>query len=188
MESLVQTVAPVLEPVTLERAKLQCRCQHTLEDTLFHEWIRSAREWAEAETGRQPITATWRFQLDAFPEESLELPRTPVIAVTSVQYKDADGATQTLDAAKYQLAGDEVAARLVLAPGESWPATEDGREAAVTVTWTAGYGAEPKDVPANVVHAMLLLVGASYLRQPWSAELLAAARNLLTAKSSWRYR
>lgn len=128
--------------------------------------------------GRCLITQTLQMQLDAFPrwcgadrqhrrrvpgaDAPILLPCPPVQAVTSIAYVDADGASQTLDASKYTLI-DNGAWKSEIAPayGQVWPTTRDV-EAAVTVTWTAGYGDAAADVPEDIKSAGLLLVADLY--------------------------
>lgn len=152
-----QTVAPASEPVTLAEAKAHCRVDTDTENTLITALITAARETAEAETGRQLISATWTLKLDEFPEDDgcIELRHPPLSSVTSIVYLDADGASQTLSASAYQVDTAGTFGRIVLAPGETWPTTEADRINAVTITFVAGY----TTVPETLKLAIKLMVG-----------------------------
>ncbi len=182
--SLDQIIAPLKQPITLQKAKAQCRCQHDLEDDLFVEWIDGATNYAESCIHRQLITATWKLTLDAFPQESIELKKTPVQAIESVQYFDVNDGLQSLSSDSWFLEGDEVSAWLV--PAISWPSTAE-RPDAVQITFRCGYGNEPANIPACIRNALLIHTEAHFLRKPWDEKIMVCVTRLLRQKTSWRY-
>ena len=83
--TLIRTVDPVAEPVTLAEAKAFLRLTGTSEDELVAGLIRAAREDVERSTGLALIAQTWRLVLDALPsDDAVCLMRGPVQAVLSV--------------------------------------------------------------------------------------------------------
>jgi len=64
VSSLVRTVDPASEPVTLSDAKLWCRIDNTDEDSVVSTLISAAREQVEADTGRQVGSQTWVWTVD----------------------------------------------------------------------------------------------------------------------------
>jgi uncharacterized phiE125 gp8 family phage protein len=165
---LSQTVAPTSEPLTLAEVKLHLRVDSdiTAHDSLITALIVAARERAELETNRQLITATWQLVLEAFPCVEIELPRPPLLSVTSVTYVDPAGVSQTWSTSEYQFIATSgpYARRGVLRPkyGYTFPDTRPDTLAAVTVTFTAGYGTSADSVPQSIKHAMLLMIGDWY--------------------------
>ena len=173
------TSGPSAEPISTAEAKTQLRIDGSSEDTLIGNYITAARGMLEKQMRRAFITQTIALKLDAFPfadnlnkrRRSLEqgfggngtilLPRSPAIAITSVQYVDTDGATQTLSGSKYTLDTTSEPARLYPAYDEDWPDTRD-IPTAVTVTYTAGFGGSASDVPEEIRLAIRLLVGVYY--------------------------
>jgi uncharacterized phiE125 gp8 family phage protein len=111
--------------------------------------------------GRALLTQRWALSLPAFPAERvLPLPLWPLQSVEAAKYFDADGAEQLLPPEAYRvLPGDDGGLELV--PGQRWPSTWCSSRA-VTVEFTAGYGSA-SDVPAQLRHAVLLLVGHWYI-------------------------
>lgn len=105
------------------------------------------------------VTQTWRLTLDRF-ERFITLPLGPNVAVTSVQYVDADGAVQTVSSGDYQVLADRDPAVLSPTYGTCWPSTRC-ELGAVRITFTAGFGAAA-DVPADLVNALKLIVGELY--------------------------
>lgn len=155
--ALRRTQEPAVEPVTLAEAKLHLADPPSEFDSMITLLIKAARRQAEAQMRRSLIDQQWTLTLDAFPD-AIALPMPRVTAITSVQYVDVNGATQTASGAGYQLdnAG-EFANWLVPAYGYSWPETLD-RPNAVTVVYRAG-GADASAVTEDVKQWILLLVG-----------------------------
>lgn len=182
--------APATEPVSSTEAKLHCRVDGSDEDAWFTTAIQAARRWCENLCERAFITQTWALYLDGFPDASdddgkILLPRPNLLSVTSIVYKDTAGASQTLSAALYQVDDKSEPGVVMPAPDEEWPETEDGRLNAVTVTYTAGYGAAASDVDPLAVQAIKILVGHWYENRETtvvgavSAEMERAMRQLL---------
>lgn len=168
MMILRRSAEPDVEPVSLTEAKEHLRVDTTADDTYISACIVAARQSAEDFLGRQLITATWVYKLDAFPatrygaDAVLYLPRPPVQSVTSVQYVDTAGATQTLSASLYQTDLSAEPARIAPARNQTWPTTDTDTLAAVTITYVAGYGDAASDVPQAIRQAILLTLGHFY--------------------------
>lgn len=157
---LVLTTPPAVEPVTLVAAKDHLRILHATEDALINRVIRAVRMHVEKRLGRALIQQGWTMRLDRFPASGeIAVPKPPLIAVTEVTYVDRDGEVQTLDPDAYQEVRGPLSSRIVRRG--AWPATARNAHA-VEITFTAGYGAEPTDVPDDLAHAMLLLIEHFY--------------------------
>jgi uncharacterized phiE125 gp8 family phage protein len=149
--------------VTLAETKLALRVDGTDLDAELTRLIRSATRQAETEMRRALLTQTWQLTLDGFPAcGAIQLPF-GCTSVTSVQYVDEAGATQTLAGTSYHVDVTRAPGRLVRADSVTWP-TIDVRPNAVTVTIVCGFGAVA-DVPAEVKDWILAHVGAR-LRNP----------------------
>ena len=137
---LIQTVAPTAYPVGLAEAKDHLRVDHTEQDTLITGLIAAATEAVEVFTGRQLVAATWQMRLDAFWPGYLWLPHPPLLSISSIQYVDENGDTQTLSSSTYDVNVNGLIGQLYLAYGQSWPTTL-GHPNSVIVTYMAGHGA-----------------------------------------------
>jgi uncharacterized phiE125 gp8 family phage protein len=154
---------PEIEPIDLYDVRAHLRVTHNEEDELLNALITAARVTVETITRRSLITQQWRLSLDAFPAgRVIKLPHTPVREVTAVEYYDQEGNLQALDPDKYWLDDLSAPARLMLKEGETFPDVEQGRPNAVEITYFAGYGDDPADVPAPVRHAIKLVVAHLY--------------------------
>ena len=133
-------------------------------DGLLESWITAAAQTFEIETTRQLITASWELWVDCFPcvDRYLEIPKAPLVAVSSVLYDDADGAEQTLSTDDYTVIAPRgpyaAPGRIVLNDGVQWPTTAQ-REKSVRVQFTAGYGASHTQIPQAIKAVLYLMVG-----------------------------
>lgn len=179
--------APTDEPVTIEEAKLHLHETGTDQDDLIGALIESARARVEEDIQRALIMQTWELTRDAFDAPSLvatastsptsmqptptviTLPYSPVSALKRISYVDAAGVTQLLhdEIGSPTLTGNvlldshSIPARIAPAAGGSWPATASQINA-VTIRYTAGYGANGDAVPAPIRQAILMLLAHWY--------------------------
>ena len=130
---------PVGVAVTLADAKAFCDIDYTDDDDLITSLIASATSKLDGPRGIgiACFTQTWELSLDNFPYSEIILPGWPVKSITAVSYTDTDGATQTIDAADYQLDIKGDRARLTPVFGGSWPSSRlvNG---AVSITYVVG--------------------------------------------------
>ncbi len=163
-----QTGAPAAEPVTLAEAKLHLNITADDDNTPITDWIVTAREYVEGFTGRQLVTATWTWKLDAFPEV-MRPPFPPIQTVTSIAYVDTSGDSQTVDSSVYTLDADSEPGRIFLAFGQTWPAVRAIRNA-ITVTFVAGFG-DLDAVPDHYKSAIKMLLDDYYEHRGAQSEL-----------------
>lgn len=156
---LVLVTPPAEEPVSLAEAKLHLRVDHMEEDALIRALITAAREYVEMYTRRQLVTATWRLTLDCWPG-CLRPPRPPLVAVTTIAYRDSTEVLQVVDPTTYRVDTSREPGRILLTTGASWPVAAPV-PGAVQVEYTAGYGAASA-VPATFKQAILLYTGDLY--------------------------
>lgn len=164
--NLYRTVAPTVPVFTVEELKRQLHTEGDdgAQDSEFERFGLAAEQAVEGELSAAFLTQTWVLRLDCFPCWEIKLPRPPLQSVTSVQYLDADGATQVLATTEYTVdtppANSDWSAtpgRIHLAYGKSWPVTYDVPNA-VTVTYIAGK-ATPTAIPAMVRTAIMMAAG-----------------------------
>lgn len=161
-QAYTQTSAPSGRVVTVAEAKEQLLIDSGDQDGYIDVLIQSATKLVEQRTSRQLLTATWELQMDQFPggnlsSEIIEIRRAPLASISSVQYIDGNGDTQTFAASKYNVDTSSEPGRIEPIEGEIWPVTQR-RVGAVTITFTAGYGTDAANVPDDAKHAIKLLV------------------------------
>jgi uncharacterized phiE125 gp8 family phage protein len=154
---LITVTASTEEVVTLADARAQLSLlDDTSHDARILRLIRAATRQAEAHTGMRCLTQTVRLELDAFPEDTLDLGVYPVASITSVAYDDENGVAQTLTANTHFYA-DLGGLTPRLLPVEDWPATKAGKPGAVRITMVVGYTSADL-VPDDFSQAVLLRV------------------------------
>ena len=150
---------PAAEPVTLGEAKAFLRVDGTDEDAFISTLITAARLHVESVTGRAMITQSWRMALDSIPaNRRIGLPVAPLRALTEIRAYDADGVATVLTLAAFQPETGMAPAYLFVPVAiPDLPAIRAND--AIEIDYVAGYGDAPEDVPADLRHAVLTLVG-----------------------------
>lgn len=161
------------EPISLVETKQHLRQEIDDDDALIRGLISAAREAAEHICGRSLVTSTWVYTFDCFPPhygrsygigrpwvvaDEITLPLPDVRSIGALEYRDSDGAQQTITGFQFDLNG--YPATIAPANGTPWPAVRVGRNG-VKITFDAGYG-DPEDVPATIKAWMKLRVGDLY--------------------------
>ncbi len=177
--------APAVEPVTLADAKVHLRTitgDASEDAAIITPLITAAREYCENITGRAFAAQT----IEAYPDRFapiIELPRSPVISVTSVVYTDADGNETTMDAGDYLVDGKfgRIAFKKI-------PSFNPAILNPIKITYTAGL----ESVPRTVRQAMLLLIGHWYENREAvvvgavaAVKIELAVKNLLNQSRAW---
>ena len=147
------TVAATGEPITAAEAKEHVRLDTSSEDSEVNLLIAAARARIE-ETCGPIVTRTATVKCDVFADFAA-FPL-PLVSVSSVQYVDGAGATQTLSTDVYEVRIDGLTASLALKSGQSWPSIQSGSR--ITVTAVIGRATVPDDVK----HALLILVSQGF--------------------------
>lgn len=154
---------PQVEPVSLDEALVHCRAQNDAEDDLLEAQITAARSHAEQFLRRALIEQTWELGLDEWPKtETIELPRPPLLTVDWIRYYDPDGHEHELDDDEYIVNTRSLPGAIRLKAGAHWPHVELRATDGIVIRFVAGYGDDPADVPQDIRHAILLMVGQWY--------------------------
>lgn len=196
---LKETSAPAVEPLSLAEAKAHLRVTHADDDTLISALVKTAREMAEAFTGRAFITRNISLFLDGWParhgaqwwdgvregagtepaDMALSLPRAPLFSVTDIRVYSAADEASTYAASGYFVDTTGPRGRIVL-KDSAVPPTPGRNASGIEVRYTAGYGATSTAVPAPIIEALRQTVAHLYAnRGDTNTSLPAAARGLL---------
>lgn len=182
------TTPPVEGPVSLAEAKLHLRVDLDAEDDLVAALLDAAQGLAGDASGLAWVDTDYEVVLDGLPIDGVfRLPRGPIQAVDSITYRDADGVSIELGSSTYRaVLGTNL---IVRAEGADWPTTSS-RPDAVTVAYTAGFGASAAAVPARAKAAVKLLLGHLYEHRGddlRSSEFPPAVQALLASIGGHRY-
>ena len=190
-----RVTAPATGLLTLDEVKefLRIEADELEEDTRLSSLIASAEATLDGYSGllgRALIDQQWRQRFDDFPAcDRLPLPLGLVRTAPVVTYRDTLGGEQTFTA--FHLVTTALGPAIELEDGATWPQTAT-RPDAVTVTWTAGYGPDPEDVPEIFRTAALQLIAHWYATReavnvgnivteiPWGLRQTIAAMGAVT--------
>lgn len=169
---------PSIEPVLIGELKEEGRISYADHDDLLQTLIQESRMWVEENELKQAlVTQTVTEYFDRFDSDGLELRWNPAQSITSVQYVDSNGTTQTLSADTYELGSVLGLSCVRLQYGQTWPTTRDHADA-VIVTYVAGFGDSRLDVPLSIRSAVKAYAIFRYDGNV-DHNLLLAARRLL---------
>lgn len=189
-QSLV--AGPSVEPLDLATAKNFLRVTISADDALISTFISAARLRCEQLVDRSFITTTWLYTIDFLPfasnpivgfpfpflqygsggafnrvdanDGAIFLPSPPLISVTGFTYVDPSGNTVAIDpspSAGNVIVSTGTPGKIYPAYGKFYPIGLPVPQS-VNITYTAGYGPSASNVPADVVVAMMFLLGAMY--------------------------
>lgn len=183
--NLVRTLDAESEALSLTDVKNHLRITATDDDDALRTFIAAIRRRTENFLRKSLVVTTWQYSIDAF-ESEMQLPMDPVSSITSVQYVDSDGVTQTLDSTGYQF---DRKGRLKPSYNNDWPSTRDQYDA-VIVTYKAGQS-HAGNVDQDIKLAMLLWIGGCDLNRENIAftqisTIPNSAKDLLSPHRNWR--
>ncbi len=173
------------ESLSLTDIKNHLRISGTDDDDSLREDIAAVRRYTETYLSKTLVKTTWVYKLDSFPDE-INLQMGPVLSISSVEYVDTDGNTQTFSDIQY----DDRNGRLKPSYNSSWPDTRDQYNA-VTITYIAG-ATHAGNVADDIKSAMKMLVGDKQNNKEDSligvsnSPLVNSAHNILNMYRNWQ--
>jgi len=141
-KAYIRTVAQVLLAACEFGTTVIQYAPTSAEDTLLSTILTAARNHVENITGRQLMTATWDYSLQAWPDgDYIKLPFGNLVSVTSVKWKDVDAVETTLTVTTDYLVetNGNQCGRIVLPYGESWPSDTLYPSNPITIRFVCGY-------------------------------------------------
>jgi hypothetical protein len=181
-QSVTVVTAAAISPVTTAQLIAWGRLDASEDATTLQMLIDSATDAAEKFMNRSLINRTLKLTLDVpaggldyllgdgvydLPvsalygcvKSSIDLPRGPVSAISSVTTYDTDNASSTYSSANYTL--DSSGSRLLLNSDATWPSGMR-TSAAVAIQYVAGYGTTAATVPAAIKNGILMHAASMY--------------------------
>jgi uncharacterized phiE125 gp8 family phage protein len=153
--------------ITTADFKLFARIDTSSDDTLIDQLILGATDFVEKWTQRSLLGQTWVYTERRWPRRIVELPRPPLVSVTSVGYVDTAGDDQTLVAdTDYVVTIDREPGIIEPAYGKTWPSLRGETAQAITVTYVAGFHADDPDEVPNAIRIAVKMLAAQWYRCP----------------------
>lgn len=210
MASLTVVTPPASEPVTLSDAKLWMRVDDDEDDALIQRLLRDARRRVEEWARVACLPQTLRWAIDGPPVDGLqveayrwwaqdgpdrrwgrivELPRYPLISVTSITGYNDDGTSETMSPSAYWVDTNARPGKVGLKSSSVWPIMLRAIDGLVFV-YQAGWP-DAASVPEEIKEAILVTAADQYenreggrrngrdLIPPDAQDLLGATRTVL---------
>lgn len=178
---------PTVYPVEVSDLMAHCRITDSSEQEFLEGVIASATDYVQGFTGLQLIRATYRIRLPQF-IDPIRFPQSPLASVTSVQYVDTAGATQTLSTDYYTADTYSNPGQIRRKYGMSWPQIRE-QDDAVIIEYVAGYGTTKDTVPHLIRHAVKTIAAHMYEhREPTIAGTIIAKVPSHVDDWLWQYR
>lgn len=143
------------EVLTLADIKTHLRLDGSDYDSILTPLIKTSRQIGEKITGRDFIEKEWKTYLDEFPVSNcigIELRKSKLKSITSVQYYDENNALQTLSASDYYTTEEADYSALFIKCDKSFPQTYC-RKQAVIITFRTDYPNFPQDLKQAMLSA-----------------------------------
>lgn len=150
---------PSVPPVSLDELKAAARVDFDDDNVILQSYLDAAIGYLDGWSGilgRALINQGWGVAVSAWPMQAIPL-RFADVSSATVTYYDRDDTKQTLPANAYEIVHRETGDLLYFRGSFTRPALNSERIAAVEVEFITGYGDAPKDVPAPIRTAILLL-------------------------------
>lgn len=170
--ALVRSVNPTNLAIAVDDVRDSLGLDDAVDDLFLQRLIREATAMVEYRYDISVMSQTWKLYQASWYERpyykqqagiySIELPKPPFSAVSSIAYTDQNGNAQTWSESStgYQLANHGSRVRIRPAYNQNWP-TLRGVFDSVVITWTTG-AASYQDVPWQVKHAIRAIVTLRY--------------------------
>lgn len=163
----ITSTAATTTPVSLTDMKRHLNVSSTEDDALIGDYITAATLMLEQRTNRCFVSQTRQLKMQTFDDSryvhtrTIYPPRSPLKSVTSVVYVDTNGTTTTMPSSDYVVSTGENPGRISEAYNATWPNTRNVADD-VTITYVSGHSTRGASVPANIKHAMRLVVAHWY--------------------------
>lgn len=172
-------------PVTVTEVKQTLRIDpdNFDQDAELSMMLKSSIKVLEEYTGRSFITKTYELALDRIPytqddrliegfstgpfmdrtSNYITLPKSPLVAVSSFKYYNDSDVESTFSTSNYYVDNYSDTPKIVLRRSQTFPDVASLRVAnAFIITFTAGYGTAPKDIPETLKQAINIYTSHLY--------------------------
>ena len=168
--------AATAEPISIGQLKqrVNLAADDDSHDCYLAELIKECREEVETDCDLLCCTQTWQLLTDEM-EDGLQLFKSPIQSITSIQYYDSAGTLTTLPTSVYSF--DVANRKIHLKPDQYWPSFQ-ARWDAWKILYVCGYAT----VPPIVQKAVLLLAENYFLARDPQKESEFSSYNRLMVK------
>lgn len=144
MRTIILSTDATTEILTLAEIKTFLKIDGNDFDDILTPFIKVSRQIGENITGREFVEKEFKLYLDYFPYcHGIEVRKSKLKSITSIQYYDDNDTLQTLSADDYYFTESSDYASIYIKSGKSFPSTYDKKQA-VIITFKADYPNRPE--------------------------------------------
>lgn len=144
------TTAPTVEPVTLAQLKVFAHIDGDQHDDVLTNILTATRQLAEDYLNRSLIDQTITLTMDFWPAITLELPRPPLVSISSVATIDESDVATVYSSSNYYVITNDVVGKIVIKNGASYPVNTIRFYGGYRIIYVAGYGSTATYVPQQI--------------------------------------
>lgn len=173
------TTAPTVEPITVPILKLYARIDSNYEDTILSNIIIAIREMTEKYLNRALIEQSITMKMDYWYNISMEMPRAPLISITSVSTLDESDVETLYSSSNYYTDTISEPGKLIIKNSVTPPYNTTRFQGGYKIVYKAGYGSTASYVPTQIKEGMKMWAAAVYDNRVPSDEPPPMAKILL---------
>ncbi len=188
-------VQPASEPISVEEVKEYARIDGSEEDNLLTSLIESCRIKIENFLGKALINRTIELTFDNWNSHDIFLPQPPLVSITSVVTLDEDDTETTYAATNYYIRTESIPGQLIVKKDSLLPTNIERYIGGFKITYIAGYGTNPEQMPAPIRKALKEFVTEIYEKRipdvdgEGKGKILPPniLRQLIPIKNRWKF-
>lgn len=171
------TIPPAYLPLDLDFVKNYLKVDGTEDDAFITFLINATAEYVQKYTGRTLINTQYQTYRNGFENGyniytysrvgygdccGIELKRSPFVSLDSFTYKNKSNVETVVDPSLYYVTDKADYSSILLLPNKQYPTDVLCIQQSVKILFTAGYGTDQTDIPADLQEAMLQIIADMY--------------------------
>ncbi len=182
------SIQPTSEPVSVEEVKEYARIDGSEEDNLLTSFIESSRIKVENFLGKALINRTMELTFDNWSKHIILLPSPPLVSITSVVTLDEDDTATTYDSDNYYIRTEAIPGEIIIKKESTLPTNTERDKGGYKITYVAGYGTNPEQIPASIREAIKMFVTERYEKRVTDDSIpLNVLKELIPIRNRWKF-
>ncbi len=182
------SIQPTSEPVSVEEVKEYARIDGSEEDNLLTSFIESSRIKVENFLGKALINRTIELTFDNWSKHIILLPSPPLVSITSVVTLDEDDTATTYNSDNYYIRIEAIPGEIIIKKESTLPTNTERDKGGYKITYVAGYGTNPEQIPAPIREAIKMFVTERYEKRVTDDSIpLNVLKELIPIRNRWKF-
>lgn len=175
-------------PISVDEVKEYARIDGEEEDNLLSSLIEACTEKFEDFLGKALLSQTIELTFDVWETDVIKLPKPPLLSITSVVTIDEDDTETTYSSDNYYVRTDSIPGQLIIKKGYTKPINTERYYGGYKITYVAGYGTVPEQVPNFIRKALKSFVALIYEKRVTGDSIPPEIlREISHTRNRWRF-